>query len=106
MIALTDNALDAVRRVLADAEEATAGLRIAVETGGCQGYRYRLELDDQPAADDAVVDCRGVKLFVDASSWPLLDGAEVDFVDGVEGAGFVFNNPNAKAKCGCGKSFC
>lgn len=106
MIALTDNALGAVRRVIEDTEAGAAGLRISVEQGGCSGYLYRLGLEAEPSDGDAVVDFEGVKVFVDAASWPLLDGAEVDFVESLEGAGFVFNNPNAKAKCGCGKSFC
>ncbi|PKU21898.1 HesB/IscA family protein [Telmatospirillum siberiense] len=106
MIALTDNAVDAVRRVLEDSEDGVAGLRISVETGGCSGYLYKLGLESEPLDGDAVVDFAGVKVFVDSDSWPLLDGAEVDFVEDVSGTGFVFNNPNAKAKCGCGKSFC
>lgn len=106
MIALTDSAVDAVRRVLEDAEDVAAGLRISVETGGCSGYLYKLGLEAEPLDGDAVVDFAGVKVFVDPDSWLMLDGAEVDFVNDVSGAGFVFNNPNAKAKCGCGKSFC
>jgi len=106
MIALTDSAVDAVRRVLQDADDVAAGLRIAVETGGCSGYRYKLGLEAEPLDGDAVVDFAGVKVFVDPDSWLLLDGAEMDFVSNVEGAGFVFTNPNAKATCGCGKSFC
>ncbi|HLN22423.1 MAG TPA: iron-sulfur cluster assembly accessory protein [Patescibacteria group bacterium] len=106
MLALTDNAVDAVRRVLADAQEAVAGLRITVETGGCSGYQYKLGLEIEPQDGDEVVDCSGVKVFIDQTSQPLLEGAEIDFVEDVSGAGFVFHNPNAKSSCGCGKSFC
>ena len=106
MIALTDSAVDAVRRVLEDAEEVAAGLRISVETGGCSGYRYKIGLEAEPLEGDAVVDFSGVKVFIDPDSWLLLDGVEVDFVNEVSGAGFMFNNPNAQATCGCGKSFC
>lgn len=106
MIALTDNAVEAARRVIEDTDAGAAGLRISVEQGGCSGYLYRLGLETGPSDGDAVVDFEGVKVFVDAASWSLLDGAQVDFVDSIEGAGFVFDNPNAKAKCGCGKSFC
>ena len=104
MIALTDSALDAVRRVLEDADDVAGGLRISVETGGCSGYRYKLELEAEPLDGDAVVDFSGVKVFVDSDSWPLLDGTEMDFVNDEDGAGFMFTNPNAK--CGCGKSSC
>ncbi|MDR3437074.1 iron-sulfur cluster assembly accessory protein [Telmatospirillum sp.] len=106
MIVLTDNAVDAVRRVLQDADDLAAGMRIAVETGGCSGYRYKLALEPAPLDGDAVVDFSGVKVFVDPESWSLLDGARMDFVSDINGAGFVFSNPNAKATCGCGKSFC
>jgi iron-sulfur cluster assembly protein len=106
MIALTDNAVDAVRRILEDAENVAAGLRIAIETGGCSGYRYKLGLEAEPLDDDAILDFAGVKIFVDAESWPLLNGAEIDFVNDVERIGFVFNNPQANSHCGCGKSFC
>lgn len=106
MIALTDSAVDAVRRVMDEAGVVVLGLRIAVETGGCSGYRYSLGLETETIEGDAVFDFSGIKVFVDPQSWPLLDGARVDFVNDVSGVGFVFDNPNAKAKCGCGKSFC
>lgn len=106
MLALTDNALEAVRRVLADADDDVTGLRIGVETGGCSGMRYKLELEVAAQDGDEVIDFSEFKLFVDATSQPLLAGVQVDFVESVEGSGFVFDNPNAANKCGCGKSFC
>jgi iron-sulfur cluster assembly protein len=106
MLALTDSALDAVRQVLAKITDEGTGLRIAVQTGGCSGYRYSLAIDSAVQDGDEVIEFPGVTVFIDADSWSLLDGAEVDFVESVSGAGFVFNNPNAKSSCGCGKSFC
>ena len=106
MLALTENAVDAVRRVLADSDDDVAGLRITVETGGCSGYRYKLGLESEPQEGDAVVEISGLLVFIDPVSQPLLAGAEIDFAEDVSGAGFVFNNPNAKSQCGCGKSFC
>jgi len=106
MLALTDNAVAAVQRVLADAEDDIAGLRIAVESGGCSGNRYKLELEVEAEDGDEILEFAGVKVFVDSTSKPLLDGVQVDFVESIEGSGFVFDNPNAAQKCGCGKSFC
>lgn len=105
MLALTDSAVDAVRQVLVEAEE-DLGLRIAVQAGGCSGFRYQLEL--VPAAEDGdeILEVSGLKIFIDSESVTLLDGAEVDYVDDVGGSGFIFNNPNAKSGCSCGKSFC
>lgn len=106
MIALTDTAIEAVRRVMARADEDIAGLRIGVETGGCSGLRYKLELEAAAQEGDEILDYSGFKLFIDASSRMHLAGVQVDFVENADGAGFVFDNPNAANKCGCGKSFC
>lgn len=106
MITLTDNAVTAVSRFIKGTETPEAGLRIRVAGGGCSGFKYALNLEDQAAPDDTVVDCGDVKIFIDPLSAPLLQGITVDFVDNaLEGAGFKFENPNAKAACGCGHSF-
>jgi len=106
MIALTETAIDAVRRVLAEADEDISGLRIGVETGGCSGLQYKLELEVEAQEGDEVLDYSEFKLFIGASSQVHLAGTSMDFVESVEGSGFVFDNPNAANKCGCGKSFC
>ena len=81
------------------------GLRLAVKTSGCSGYAYALEFVDQLNADDQVFDVHGVQLIVDARSLIMLDGTELDFVREGLNEGFKFNNPNARAHCGCGESF-
>jgi iron-sulfur cluster assembly protein len=106
MIQLTDNAVEAVKSALARSRQPAEGLRIRVETGGCAGLKYRMGLEARARDDDSVLRLNGVTLFVDAESRPHLTGMTVDFVDGLERAGFVFDNPNAASKCGCGKSFC
>lgn len=105
MLALTESAIDAVRKVIAQ-EEAVRGLRIAVASGGCSGFRYMMGLEVAEQDGDTVLTFDGVTVFVDSDSLPLLDGTQVDFVDGLSGAGFTFSNPNAAKTCGCGKSFC
>jgi iron-sulfur cluster assembly protein len=105
MINLTDSALNAVRNAISTAAEPVEGLRIMVEAGGCAGLKYNLGLVNEAEPDDTVIERAGVKVFVDTKSQPYLEGTTVDFVIALEGSGFTFENPNAKASCGCGKSF-
>jgi iron-sulfur cluster assembly protein len=105
MITLTDSAVKAVSRFIQGSETPIAGLRVSVSGGGCSGFQYGLSLEASANADDTVIECGEVKVFVDPASAPMLAGVNVDFVDSVEGAGFKFENPNAKAACGCGNSF-
>lgn len=105
MINLTDSAVAAVNRFISSSNKPFAGLRIRVEGGGCSGYKYALKLEEQGAAGDHQVDCSGIKLLIDDTSAPLLAGVTMDFVEGMEGSGFTFTNPNASSSCGCGKSF-
>lgn len=105
MLTLTDNAVSAVQRFIESVEKPVAGLRIKVEGGGCSGMQYGMKLEETIEVDDSVLDFTGVKVLVDATSASLLDGVTVDFIDGLEGSGFKFENPNATASCGCGKSF-
>ncbi|MES1203387.1 MAG: iron-sulfur cluster assembly accessory protein [Pseudomonadota bacterium] len=90
---------------IAGAEPAGAGLRVAVEGGGCSGFQYEIGLTQAPNTDDLVVERDGARLFVDPVSLPFLLGAEVDWVDELIGASFKVKNPNAKSSCGCGVSF-
>jgi len=105
MIVLTAEAATAVKSAMSRAGKLEAGLRIMVESGGCAGYKYLIGLDAEPRSDDAVIETAGVKLFIDPESQPLLAGMTVGFVESLEGSGFTFENPNAAAKCACGKSF-
>ena len=104
MVTLTQTAVATLEQVLAKSGPVAQGLRIAVTDGGCAGLKYQMGLEAEAAADDAVLEFGGVRVFVDPGSAPLLDGVVVDFVEGIEGAGFKFDNPKASS-CGCGKSF-
>ncbi|MYM62477.1 iron-sulfur cluster assembly accessory protein [Pseudomaricurvus sp. HS19] len=105
MLTLTNNAVSAVQRFIDSAGKPIAGLRIKVEGGGCSGLQYGMRLEEAAAEDDSVMDFSGVKVLVDPQSVEMLDGVTVDFLDGLEGSGFKFENPNATGSCGCGKSF-
>ncbi|MGE0828549.1 MAG: HesB/IscA family protein [Hyphomonadaceae bacterium] len=87
------------------ADPAQAGLRVAVEGGGCSGFQYDIAIAQAPEAEDIVIERDGARLFVDPISLPFLDGSEVDWVDELIGAAFKVKNPNAKTSCGCGVSF-
>ena len=104
MITLTPDAISKVKSILAERNEET-GLRIAVIGGGCSGFQYQMTLDKEPQVDDKVLDMDGLRVFVDSRSLLYLNGTKVDYVDGANGSGFKFDNPNAKATCGCGESF-
>lgn len=107
MVMLTDEAVAAVHRAVATApaHEAVCGMRVMVEWGGCAGLKYMLGMESDALDDDVVYEFGCVKLFVDAESHPMLAGTRIDFVDDVQGCGFVFDNPNARTLCHCGQSF-
>ena len=80
-------------------------LRVAVEGGGCSGFKYRYDLTQEAAADDIVIERDGAKVLIDPVSLEYLSGSQIDFVDDLIGASFKINNPQATASCGCGTSF-
>lgn len=88
----------------AEGIEPTMALRLRVVGGGCAGFSYDLYFDE-PTEVDRVTDIAGVKVVVDEMSLMYLVGVEIDYVEGLQGAGFKFNNPNVKSTCGCGSSF-
>ena len=102
-VTITDVAAGKIRDLVA-AGEGDQALRIAVRGGGCSGFQYALALD-APKADDNVFEQNGVSVVVDKVSMQFVFGSEVDYVDGLQGAGFTVNNPNVVAACGCGSSF-
>jgi iron-sulfur cluster assembly protein len=106
MITLTDKGVEKVREFLAsqEAAAATAGLRVGVRGGGCSGFQYALAFDEQRDGD-SVFEYQGIRLLVDDPSLPYVNGSVIDFVDGLQGAGFKVENPNVIAACGCGSSF-
>ncbi len=105
MLTLTENAQKAVSRFISGAEEPVTGLRIGIAGGGCSGFQYTMALEKNPEDDDTVLDIADFKVYVDPHSAPLLAGVSVDFLDGLEGSGFKFENPNATNSCACGSSF-
>jgi len=83
----------------------TSGLRVRVVPGGCSGFQYSLNIEEESKQGDHILDAHGVRLFVDMFSMQYLNGVSIDFVNSVMGSGFTFNNPNATGGCGCGSSF-
>jgi iron-sulfur cluster assembly accessory protein len=81
------------------------GIRIGVVGGGCSGFQYSMDFESAAKDGDLVLEQSGVKLFVDPMSSMYLQGVTIDYVQGLQGAGFKFTNPNAKNTCGCGSSF-
>ena len=107
-IQVTDKASKAVYRIaVKEGRDATDfGLRVGVKGGGCSGLLYVLSIQENTPLDtDRVVDDNGLRIFIDKRSYIYLAGTELDFSDGLNGKGFVFQNPNAKKACGCGNSF-
>lgn len=105
MVQLTPRAVDKVREIMGTQDPQPAGLRIAVVGGGCSGFSYSMAFENSPNMLDKSYNYDGLKVFIDQASMLYLDGAEVDYVESMEGAGFKFNNPNVKTTCGCGSSF-
>ena len=105
MILLTDTATTKVKQLLEQEGDDALALRVAVRPGGCSGFSYEMCFDSEVAGDDLTVDYSGVRVIVDPSSAQLLTGATLDFKDGLQGAGFAIDNPNAQRSCGCGQSF-
>ncbi len=104
MITITPVAEQKIKELMAE-EKDTVGLRIYVRGGGCHGYQYGMAFESKLSDDDTVIEKGGVKVILDSQSSPLLSGAEVDYVDSLQGSGFAIKNPQAKTTCGCGSSF-
>jgi len=104
-ITLTDSAAAKVAELLAQEGNDQLALRVAVRPGGCSGFSYEMFFDSDKADDDVTAAFGGVRVVVDPASAQLLVGATLDYSDGLQGAGFSINNPNATRTCGCGQSF-
>lgn len=106
MITVSENAknhaLDLIRR---ENRPADTFIRVGVEGGGCSGLSYKLEFDNQMKDGDQSFEDKGIKIVVDRKSFLYLVGTELEYTGGLNGKGFVFNNPNASRTCGCGESF-
>ncbi|NIW79008.1 MAG: iron-sulfur cluster assembly accessory protein [Calditrichae bacterium] len=102
---VTEKAIDQIKRIMESENKVGYGLRVGVKSGGCSGLSYYMDFTEKPLDNDHVLEFDGVKFFVDVFSAMYLNGSELDYSDGLNGAGFVWNNPNAQRNCGCGQSF-
>ena len=100
----TDAAADKVKSLVEEEGNPELKLRVYVTGGGCSGFQYGFTFDESQAEDDTVIANKGVQLLVDPMSYQYLVGATVDYTEGLKGAQFVINNPNASTTCGCGSS--
>ncbi len=104
-ITLTPKAINAVKLAIDEEGLSGHGLRVAVVGGGCSGYSYALDFEEESEDEDLALDFGGLQVFVDPHSAQLLGPTEIDYVETLQKKGFVFNNPNATRTCGCGSSF-
>lgn len=104
-VTLTEEAATKVAELIAREDEDGLVLRLGVRPGGCSGFSYEMFFDSQVDDSDIVEEFHGVKVAVDAQSLEMVEGAEIDYRDGLQGAGFHISNPNVTRECGCGNSF-
>lgn len=106
LVKLTEKAAEKIKQIkINDSVGDDYKLRLRVVGGGCSGFQYDLYFDNTSLNGDQEFDCYGIKVVVDPMSLQYLAGTEIDYVDGLQGSGFRFNNPNVKGTCGCGSSF-
>jgi iron-sulfur cluster assembly accessory protein len=105
LLNLTAKAVEMVKDAMQREGLAGYGIRVGVQGGGCSGFQYSMDFENAPKDGDITLEQDGLKLYVDAMSSMYLQGVTVDYVVGLQGAGFKFLNPNAKSTCGCGSSF-
>ncbi|GMU84863.1 MAG: iron-sulfur-binding protein [Ignavibacteriales bacterium] len=105
-INITPKAISQIKKTMTESNiPVNYGLRVGVKGGGCSGLSYTLGFDEKPKDGDTIIEEDGVKLFIDGKSLFYISGLTLDFSDGLNGRGFVFDNPNASKTCGCGSSF-
>ncbi len=105
IVSITDKALEHIKVIYSKEQKGLeTGLRLGVVGGGCSGLSYKIEFSERKEKDN-IIEKDGIKIFIDPKSTIYLKGVELDFRDGLNGKGFVFNNPNANNTCGCGESF-
>lgn len=105
MFTVTEKAADEIKKLLSEENIPNAVLRVRVVPGGCSGFSYEMGFDDETEDSDQLFENGGVKVAIDELSITYLEGAVLDYKDGLNGTGFSINNPNAKGSCGCGQSF-
>ncbi len=104
-LVFTDAAASKVKELIKEENNPELKLRVFVTGGGCSGFQYGFNFDENVVEGDTVVENGGVTLLIDPMSYQYLAGAEIDYTEGLEGAQFAIHNPNAKTSCGCGSSF-
>ena len=106
-LSVSESAAVEIKKFLAGEEglPETAGLRVRVVPGGCSGFQYSLNIEEESKSGDFILDRHGIKLFVDMFSAQYLNGVQIDYTSNMMGSGFTFENPNATGGCGCGTSF-
>ena len=104
-LVFTANAAKRVQQLVVEENNPNLKLRVYIQGGGCSGFQYGFQFDEDQHNDDTAVETEGVKLVVDPLSYQYLAGAEIDYKDDLMGARFTVNNPNAQTTCGCGSSF-
>lgn len=104
MVTISAGAEQKIRELIVEEQDAV-GLRVYVRGGGCHGYQYGMAFESKIGEDDSIIEKGDIKVIMDSQSAPLLSGAEVDYVDSLQGSGFAIKNPQAKTTCGCGSSF-
>ncbi len=105
MITVTDAAAERVQKLMARSEKPVLGVRVGVKSHGCSGMSYVIEYAEEQRKFEDVVECKGIKIFIDPTAVMFLIGSEMDYVEDKFETGFVFTNPNEKGRCGCGESF-
>jgi iron-sulfur cluster insertion protein len=104
-VGFTDSAAAKVKALVEEEKNPDLKLRVSVDGGGCSGFQYGFAFDEHVNDDDTVIEKDGATMLIDVTSMQYLNGSEVDYLEGLEGARFVVNNPNATSTCGCGSSF-
>lgn len=105
VVNITAEAIEQIKRLIAEEKENNLYLRIGVSAGGCSGMSYSMAFDTEPTANDQNFDYNGVNVVIDTKAIPYLQGTILEYKGGLLGGGFNFNNPNARRSCGCGSSF-
>ena len=105
MITVTDAAAERVRQLMSRSKKPVMGVRVGVKAHGCSGMSYVIEYAEEQRKFEDVVECKGIKIFIDPTAVMFLIGSEMDYVEDKFETGFVFTNPNEKGRCGCGESF-
>jgi len=105
MIEITERASEKAKELIGKQEDKVEGLKLQVFPGGCSGYIYNFSFIKEAKKEDEVIKDKGIKFFIDKNSLKMIKGSKIDYLDTLQGAGFIVMNPNAAEKCHCGKSF-